>query len=115
MAPIRLEQLFDVARGDSASGESPFASKFQPCRAIAAGEAQYAETRANALLGVFTSAEQSLDVATDGNPECGGLRPQPIRCAVCHGLVRRRHMFGHRGVRGGNEAACVAGNAFASE
>ena len=79
MAPIRLEQLFDVARGDSASGESPLASKFQSCRAIAAGEAQYAETRADPLLGVFTSAEQSLNVGTDGNPECGGiLKPDVV-------------------------------------
>ena len=62
LTPIRLEQLFDVARRQRPGAQRPLAGKFQPRRAVGFGQAQHTEAGPDALLGVLAGAKQPIDI-----------------------------------------------------
>ena len=62
MAPVGLEQSFDIARRGDAGGEGALAGEFEPILAVGTGQPQHAKTGARSLLGMLARAEQPVDI-----------------------------------------------------
>src|SRR5437899_7565690 len=87
-----LEDRVDVAIGAGLDGAGPGARRFEPLQAVALGQAQDAEARAIALLGMRTVREDLLDqggrLGADRARPVDEARRRPLQMA----LVRLRHV-----------------------
>src|SRR5256885_17222028 len=87
-----LEDRIDVAIGAGLDGAGPGARRFEPLPAVALGQAQDAEARAIALLGMRTVREDLLDqggrLGADRARPVDEARRRPLQMA----LVRLRHV-----------------------
>src|SRR5437867_841874 len=109
-----LEDRIDVAIGAGLDGAGPGARRFEPLPAVALGQAQDAEARAIALLGMRTVREDRLDqggrLGADRARPVDEARRRPLQMA----LVRLWHVGRVGGVLPADDTPPMRGDALAA-
>ena len=109
-----LQDRVDMAIGARADGDRARARGLEPLGAVALGEAQDAEARAVALLGVRAIGEDRLDQLLGGGPDALGPVDDPRRRPLQVLLVGLRHVRRDRRVAAALAAARMRGHALAA-
>src|SRR5438105_15537527 len=93
-----LEDRLDRAVAGGADVIAEPAGGFEPCRAVAPGEAQNAETGAEALFGMRLGLHDRLDERNGGGTDRAGLTHHPHRRPRGIAPVSAWHVLRYGGV-----------------